>query len=154
MALPIGPVLYEFSKHVIRCSNCGQILRRGIPRFGPKEVGCSNCNTINRTGLKEWKDFSLISQIGIAITEIIAPSRFGKIFYSFLFYSLVIIVIGFFSSVAFIAKWPFCGIGILVFWVPVLVGGPILRLIRLIKESNKYSETKVPPLWKKSVILK
>ena len=152
MEAPFWEVLQELSKHIVRCNNCDQILRRGIPRFGPKEVTCSNCNTINRTGLKEWEEFSLINQIGIAISEIIAPSRFGKVFYSFLFYNLVIIAIGFFCSVAFIANWPFCGIGILVFWVPVMVGGPIIRIIRLINESNRYSETKVPPVWKKSVI--
>ena len=61
-----------------------------------KEVCCSNCTSIIRTGLKEWEEFSLINQIGIAISEMIAPSRFGKVFYSFLFYNLVIIAIGFF----------------------------------------------------------
>lgn len=62
----------------MQCPECGEILRRGEPRFGPARIKCGKCGQIINSGLTPWKEKSFLSKCAIAFSELIAPSRWGK----------------------------------------------------------------------------
>jgi hypothetical protein len=106
------------------CPMCRCRLRGGWPRFGPAVVKCGYCGATVQTGLKEWASYPTVRRVFLAIGELGAPSAMG----SELFVGLLV--------------------G-LTCWSTVVGAVPlILRLSRMIKESNGYSRTSEPPTWK------
>lgn len=143
-------VLKEISRHNVRCGQCGQIMRRGIPRFGPGEVICGNCGALNRTGLEGWSDLFLPRKLWLAFLEIVTPSRFGKTCYTFLVLNMISWILLGASLFMFVVGSPVCGWITLGVYLFCFYGLAIYRLIRIIRESNEYTETRRPPVWKLS----
>lgn len=102
------------------CPHCGNSLGHGYRRFGPAQVECYFCGETAQTGLTPWADLSGQQKLIMAVTEIIVPS------YGPMWSTLVLTVI-------------------LFYFVPILNA---LYLIRMILESNRYSQTGALPRWK------
>jgi hypothetical protein len=142
-----------------RCSRCGTILKRGTPRFGPREVKCGECGHVMETGLTPWADLPATRRIIVGLGEIIAPSRWGKVFFVLLLEfvlaslyvcGLTIVLAGisaFLPSWAAPVPWVIAGVGTL-----ALLTIPVVRLVRMVKESNQYSETATPVEWKAGIL--
>src|SRR5688572_3953445 len=138
----------------ISCPHCRTVLRRGKPRFGPSKVQCGHCGVIIGTKFKPWAEVSLIKKILIAISEIIGPSRWGAFPFVFLLNLISLFVYGFllalFEVMVFdsIFKFPPIVSGIFNWGIIiVIVLSLIFRLIQLIRESNNFSRTNIPPVW-------
>lgn len=125
-------------------------MRRGIPRFGPGEVICGKCGALNRTGLEGWRDLFLPRKLWLAFLEVVTPSRFGKTCYTYLVLNMISWILVGASLFLFIVGSPVCGWITLVVYLFCFYGLAIYRLIRIIRESNEYSDTLRPPVWKLS----
>lgn len=145
------------------CPDCRTILKRGRPRFGPEIIKCRNCGREIRTGLTGWSHLSPAEKVFIGISEIIAPSRFGPVLYSLIFEFLIgfllCIPIGCLLvsihdpltalvSQNFATFIEFSLVGLLLL---IIIAALTARLIRLVKESNEFSKTNIPPEWKAGV---
>jgi hypothetical protein len=147
----------------LTCGRCRTLLKRGKPRFGPAKIACGNCGLVIETGLTPWADLSLIKKAFVAIGEVIAPSRWGPFFFVLLLNTLLLLLFGLVFA---------CILNVLLTAVAetstaaadvlggVLVGLVVLgtisllvyRLVCLIKESNEYSRTGVPVVWKARIL--
>jgi hypothetical protein len=134
------------------CPQCRKRIRRGLRRFGPAQVRCGHCDALVQTGLDSWAQLPTGRKIIAALGEIIAPSWMGlsgcdAVFliplmqvFLWLMVALPLALIGFAissnSPVGFL-------IGLLVY--PALL---VWRLVKMIRESNAYTQTSTPPVWK------
>jgi hypothetical protein len=115
------------------------------------------------TGLTPWADLSLVRKAFVALGEVIAPSRWGAFFYVLLLNFVLLLVLGMFCAcVSFVfveivssvlgdagsaVGWGIIGIAVL-----GIAALPVIRLVLLIVESNAYSRTGVPPVWKAGIL--
>jgi hypothetical protein len=145
----------------IICHQCNKNIRRGIRKFGPAQVRCGNCDTVLSTNLDEWANLSSGRKTSLAIQEILIPSWIGvqasscngllatvllQITFWFLCwlpFSLIAFAIGDSTPIASVFFNILMYLGMLVY--PLLL---IVRLVRMIRESNAFTLTKTPPVWK------
>ena len=140
-----------------QCSNCFNQLRRGTRRFGPKEVICANCGEAIHLGLKEWARLSTGDKILQAAGELLWPSWLGMVgcngilvgiivqFGLFMFAAMPLMLVG--TTLGLDS-----GLGTTIFVLayltyPVLL---IIRLVRIVRESNAYTHNHVLPTWGKA----
>lgn len=140
--------MYYVVFRYVKCPSCGAVVRRGVPRFGPREAACANCGALLQTGLTPWGEMPFRQKLGTSLFELLAPSRLGKPLYALILQFAFLFVLCSASIGAFLAKTVACGW--LLFATMLLLGTvwPAVRLIRLIRESNEYTRTGVPPSWK------
>ncbi len=143
-----------------QCPQCRSVLRRGVPRFGPSQVKCGKCGLVIDTPLKPWAKLSFFAKLFTALGEIIAPSRLGVFFYALISNFLLYVIFGSFFGCGLYVLWPsglsaeqttgliWALVCLLVF---LIIGLPIIRLILLIRESNEYSASGIPPVWKAGI---
>lgn len=143
----------------LMCGGCGTPLKRGEPRFGPAEIVCGNCGLVRKTGLTSWMDLSPVEKVFVALGEVVAPSLwqpFGNVLmlnfflllicgsvFALVLYALQVAVSGVSPAAADVLEGIMVGL-----FVTGMISRPVYRLICLIKESNEYSRTGVPPVWK------
>jgi hypothetical protein len=84
----------------------------------------------------------------IGVWEILAPSRLGVPFYALMLNFIFVCIVSSFSLGAFFANAPICGYGFLLLEAIFFLIVPIVRLFRLIGESNEYLRTGESPAWK------
>ena len=137
-------MIYRYSE----CPVCKTVLRRGVLRFGPSQIRCANCGLILRTGLTPWASLSPTQKFVIGVWELLAPSRLGVPIYALILNFIFVCTISSFSMGAFIVNAPTCGYGILLLEAIFFLVVPVIRLFRLIGDSNKCSRTGEPPAWK------
>jgi hypothetical protein len=141
------------------CTHCNKNIRRGIRRFGPAQVRCGHCDTVLNTNLDGWASLSSERRILLAVQEFFFPSWIGvqasscngllatffiQLFFWFLcflpFVGLVSLI-GNPSTNIFSNILMYLGMSA----YPILL---IVRLIRMIQESNAFTRTGTPPIWK------
>lgn len=132
----------------LECESCFNVVRNGSPRFGPSQVVCGFCGTTLETGLTPWESLSMPRRAVLVISEFISSSRLGGgILGVFLpaFGAGIAFTIWFFIGLDGNEPlaWSFClaGLSIYFLFIP-------LRLIRMILESNRYSDNEEVPVWK------
>jgi len=131
----------------IECPSCRRVLRRGLPRFGPREVKCRSCGLLMQTGLTPWAGLTAGKKVETGLMEILAPSRLGKPAYALIFQALILIVLCGLSTFGFLLDVLLCGWAACAALLLVGLIWPPIRLIRLIRESNAHTETGLPPTW-------
>jgi len=148
-------------KYTVRssvCPHCQHKLARGQRRFGPAQVRCRRCGSTLQTGLDEWAELPPLRKALSAIGEILLPSWIGvtgctglivgALIQLFLWvmvplplYVIVSVLDPNLQStaaaLAFVAGQ---------FLYPLLL---VVRLTRLIRESQVYTRTHEPPVWGK-----
>lgn len=102
------------------CPYCRNSLGHGWRRFGPAKVECHFCGKTVETGLTPWADLPEQQKLTMALTEIVAPS-YGN-------------------------PGAGCLLTALLFYLMPIINA--LYLNRIIGESNRYSQTGAPPIWK------
>ncbi len=154
---------------VTECSHCYREIIAGRHKFGPAKVICLGCKKVLKTNFTPWADLStgrklLLALSEFCLSELIVPS-WNRPIWAFLgnlfawwFVSGAIVLLGHFTlssvlssesiSTSIESKVPIFA-AILGF---ILVPG--LRLIRMIVESNKYSRSGIPPIWRISPLLR
>ncbi len=162
---------YTVRYAVTECPHCGSEIMRGHHRFGPKHVQCYSCKQVMETGLTPWADLPTGRKLLLALSELIVPSWnfpmkafIGNLF-AWYFVSgmlgllggalILVFAISYDSSSIFSitqgdSSWFNTAMTIDVI-VAAIIGFlliPVQRLIRIIIESNKYSKTGIPPVWK------
>jgi hypothetical protein len=143
----------------LTCERCGTPLKRGKPRFGPAEIVCGNCGIVRKTSLTSWTNLSPVEKVFAALGEVVAPSLwqpFGNVlmlnFFRLLIYASLLALVLYALQAAISEASPAAanvleGIMVGLFAIG-MISRPVYRLICLIKESNEYSRTSVPPVWK------
>jgi hypothetical protein len=132
----------------LECESCLKVIRRGTPRFGPSRVTCGFCGARLETGLTPWNSLSTSRKIIVALGEFISPSGLGgsiiglvlPLFLAFIFCSIFLALS--FSGDQSLA-WVFCLAGLAIYLVL-----PPIQLIRMIAESNRFSDHGEVPIWK------
>lgn len=159
--------LIEFTRRMTLCSSCNRRLKFGYRRFGPAEVKCGYCGNFHSTNLKQWAEYSTQEKSRLALSEILFPSCTGipvtgcnnilvlVVFCSFLCSIpaiLGVLPLDFLRSVLdrdtqiYMEMIEFAYISLCGFWIyPALMG---VRLFLMVRESNDYSRSKIPPVWK------
>jgi hypothetical protein len=151
----MGTIRYTVRRNV--CPHCGHLLSGGQRRFGPPQIRCGRCGAVLQTGLAAWADLSPVRKILAAVEEIILPSwinavgctgllvkAFTQLFlWAIVQMPLILIVTG---------SDPKMGNAISVLLVGIV--GPLLypallamRLGRMIRESQAYTQRGDPPVW-------
>ena len=138
------------------CPQCGRRIRRGFRRFGPAQVRCGHCNATLQTGLDQWSDIPSGRKVLLAIWEILAPSWMSipgcegmliipmiQVFFWVMVAVPFILIATSLDPGGTGITWWLVPAGMLVY--PLLL---ILRLYRMIRETNAYKRTGVPPAWK------
>lgn len=141
----------------IQCSHCLNRLRRGTRRFGPKEVVCAQCgNTVN-LALTEWSELSTSDQILQAAGEFLWPSWLGMVGCNGILVGIIV-----HASLFAFAAIPLMMVGMLfgpdsIFGIIAFLLAPltypvllIVRLVRIVRESNAYTRDHVLPTWGKA----
>ena len=138
------------------CPHCQHKLARGQRRFGPAQVRCSRCGSTLQTGLDEWARLPILRKALSAVGEILFPSWIGVagctgvivgvITQLFLWvivpaplYVIVSVLDPNLQSTAAVLA--------LVagqFLYPLLL---VIRLARMVRESQTYTRTQEPPVW-------
>ncbi|MEW5957693.1 MAG: HEAT repeat domain-containing protein [Chloroflexota bacterium] len=151
-------ITYKTKVRYTVCPHCGSAIRQGWRRFGPAQVKCGYCSKIMETGLNMWADLSQKRKLLLTIKELLVPSwispiraLLGTFFFGYL-------VGGFFCGWGLMITtftvysghnppvWVYIGwifLGTLTYFLLI----PGFRLFRIIRESNQYSRTGVPPTW-------
>jgi hypothetical protein len=152
-------------KYTVRttvCPQCGNKMR-APRRFGPAQVRCGQCGATLQTNLTEWANLSTMQKGLVAAGEIILPSWIGVSGFTG-------IVIGLVTQFFLWAMTPLPLYMLLAivspegltdqsapFFLPAFLIGPLLyplllivRLGRMIRESQTYTRTQVPPVWGKA----
>ncbi len=141
----------------LSCPRCHTTLRRGTPRFGPARVVCANCGQLVETNLTPWSDLTSARKVSAVVSEIIAPSRWGKSCYVLLINFILCMVLVLMVSMCAFAFSGEQGLFGTAFWAVIALSMLVYlavtarRLARLIKESNHYSLNREPPTWKAGV---
>lgn len=141
----------------LSCPRCSTTLRRGKPSFGPTKVVCGKCGQLIETTLTPWSNLSFTRKILAAISEVIAPSRWGPSCYVLLLNFILLMVFGFLVTVCVAlfageqglfgpACWGLLFGGIFIYLIVT-----VTRLARLTRESNHYSQTGEPPKWEAGI---
>ena len=143
-----------------QCPRCRLVLRRGMPRFGPSQVKCGKCGLVIDMPLNTWAELPFFTKLFTAFGEIIAPSRLGVFFYALISNFLLHVIFGSFFGCGLYMLWP-SGLSaeqtnglvwaLVCFLAFLIITLPIIRLILLIRESNEYSATGIPPVWKAGI---
>jgi hypothetical protein len=149
------------------CPKCNGLIRTGYRYFGPSLIVCGHCNETINSGLKTWRELGIGRRIFITFAELIWPSWMGinkldGIVIRLLLELTLFVTFG-------LALWGiYCGISYglgavfgnvnfanetnieflgysMFFSFPIF---HLVRLIRMIIESNTFSMNRVPPLWK------
>jgi uncharacterized protein (DUF983 family) len=146
-------VSYQFQ--ITTCTACGNKIRNGFRRFGPAQVNCYFCGKTIQTSLTPWQDLTQNQKVSMTLAELLAPSWNypGVTLVLTLFFgilvggAIVIMPLVFLFRNSHIPDWLTCSLycpSILVYIL--LFNGT--RLLKMISESNKYSMTGTPPIWK------
>jgi len=106
--------------HYKVCPYCNNSLGHGYRRFGPTEVNCHFCGKAVRTGLTPWADLPDQQKLTMALTEVVAPS--------------------------YANPGAGCLLTMLLFYLMPFINA--LYLYGIVSESNRYSQTGTPPIWK------
>ena len=106
----------------LTCPACGKKICNGVPRFGPGKVKCGHCNAYIDSRLDEWAGLFPGEKFEFGIKEILSPSFFN--FYWVLFVCFTL---------------PLYPLYLLLF---------LGRLLYMIHESNRFTSTRVSPVWK------
>ena len=115
----------EYGKtHFIVCPHCQVSLGNHQTTFGPSSVECFNCGKSLQTGLTPWADFSFFEKAWISLGEFVAPT--------FYYNNRTQACLDTFVPLFFLN--PFINIG---------------KLVWEINESNAFSKSGKPPIWKK-----
>jgi hypothetical protein len=116
--------------HYLHCPNCRAVLHKGRrPRgFGPGYVRCKGCSIVFDSTLDEWAGLSLREKLSAAAKEFVLPSSLEKMSPNTV-YLLII-----FSP-------------LLVLALPFLVPASLVRLLKMVRESNRFTRTRIPPVW-------
>jgi hypothetical protein len=104
------------------CPYCHSSLGSHCKTFGPSKVKCDNCDETVETGLTPWADLSIAKKLTTAIREILFPTY------------------------AYSNQLEGCLYLLVLFWLLIPIA--FVKLILAIGESNRYSQTAVPPVWK------
>jgi hypothetical protein len=145
------------------CPKCNHTLYRGSRVIGPGTVECKACRANISTNLCEWKNLKTSSKIWQVVREIFSPTYTGvdsgslRIIMTFFIWML--------STIPFVMLMlPFMEAGrktggaigpvgeafmivlgtLAMLWYPVLI---LLRLIRMIRVSNRFLTDGKPPRW-------
>jgi hypothetical protein len=144
----------------LTCPYCQALLKRGKPRFGPDAIKCGNCAREIKTGLSPWLKFSPRDRFFLGLGELFAPSRWGTVLTALLLELVIcpatVIVFacpGLFihaiASAIFSDMAATIIVSIIFSILPLgLLALSFSRLTRMIKESNEYSQTGLPPSWR------
>jgi hypothetical protein len=151
---------YEVQYAVSKCPYCGNAVMAGHRRFGPKQVQCYSCKQIMDTDLTPWKNLSAKRKLFAALAELILPSWNlpAKAFLgNLLAWCFVSITIGGLGSIFIVAygyssSWYDLAMNLNNIAAPIIgfLFVPGQRLFRMIRESNQYSQTGIPPIWRVS----
>lgn len=150
--------------HVTECPHCWREIMAGRHRFGPAKVVCYSCKQVLETGLTPWADLSTGRKLLLALSELIVPS-WNRPIWAFLgnlfawwFVSGAIALLGHFTLSSVLSSESIStSIESQVLIFAAILGFilvPGLRLIRMIVESNKYSRSGIPPVWRISPMLR
>lgn len=132
----------------LECESCLKVIRRGTPRFGPSQVTCGFCGARLETDLTPWKSLTTSRKIGVVLREFVSPSGLGgsviglvlPMFLAFVFCS---VFVGLSLSGDQGLAWVSCLAGLAIYLVL-----PPIQLIRMIVESNRFSDHGEVPTWK------
>jgi hypothetical protein len=144
------------------CSKCGNTLISKRHWFGPAEIRCGQCETVLRTGFDEWDKLPPDRKFLYAVGEILWPSWIGATGCNGIFVKLLVQV--FLWTIA-----PMPLVFILAIFDPelqspisiltILFLGPLvypillaIRLTRMIRESQAYTQQGVIPVWGKRAV--
>jgi hypothetical protein len=147
----------EYTIRTTACLQCGSKI--GAPRrFGPAQVRCGQCGTTLQTGLTEWANLSPPRKILLAAIEIISPSWLGTSGFTGIVAGLLtqlflcaiapiplyipIVLLNLESTI-----WGMLTIGVGQFLYPLVL---VVRLVRMVRESQAYTRTQEPPVWGKA----
>ena len=148
-------------KYTIRttvCPHCQQKLARGKRRFGPARVRCVRCGSTLETGLEEWAALPPLRKAVSAIGEILLPSWIGVTGCTGLIVGVltqlflwVIVPVPLYVIVAVLdpnLQSTAAALALVAgqFLYPLLL---VIRVARLIRESQAYTRTHEPPVWGK-----
>jgi len=148
-------------KYTIRttvCPRCQQKLARGKRRFGPAHVRCVRCGSTLETGLDEWAALPPLRKAVSAIGEILLPSWIGVTGCTGLIVGVltqlflwVMVPVPLYVIVAVLdPNLQSTGAALALvagqFLYPLLL---VVRVARLIRESQAYTRTHEPPVWGK-----
>jgi hypothetical protein len=144
----------SFTIHFMVCPHCGKRIKRGIRYFGPAEVKCKQCQEVVPTRLMSWHDLSIVQKIWFSVVEILVPTFYGmRGFDAVLVLFLQITLWG-------VGMVPFVLIGTIFEKIPALFSFfmflgfltypaiLVVRLVRMIQESETYTTRKQIPTWK------
>jgi hypothetical protein len=148
---------------VVQCPQCDAQIARGHRRFGPGQVRCYNCKAVLQTGLPSWAGLSPQQKRRVVLLELLVPSwnRPVSAFIGNLTACILVsiwfatIPCALISAYGYGKAWQAAAIVALLVIAP-LVGVllvPGLRLWRMIRESDHYTETGEPPIWRISPLL-
>jgi hypothetical protein len=137
----------------IVCGHCGGKMKQGDRYFGPAQVKCGRCGTVMRSGYREWSALSTGGRLLGAFLELLCPS-----FLATTSPLLRMLVTGFVVMFIYVvvthnaieqhiirpASAPWLGsLAVGLYFLLLLT-----RLFFLVRESNRYTKTGVPPVWK------
>jgi hypothetical protein len=139
------------------CPFCKQEIKKGYHRFGPTRVICCNCGNVLETGLTPWNNLSAGKKLYYCFLELIIPSwecPVKAFIGNIMIWYFIANLIGFCLYYLFGSKPEQIRLDVLISGTIALFLVPGLRLIILISESNKFSSTNKPPVWRKSSFLR
>ncbi len=153
-------IAYKVRYVVTECPYCGSGIMGGHHRFGPKQVQCYHCKKVMGTGLTPWTDLPTGRKLLLALSELLVPSWnlpvwtfIGNLFAWYLV-SGMLGMLGWAFIFAYDDGSGWADTALTINVIAAIAIGFLLvpgqRLIRMIVESNRYSKTGVPPVWRKS----
>ena len=137
----------------LSCPDCKGKLKRGERYFAPAEVKCGGCGAIVASGFPEWANLSVIGKVVCATLELLAPSFISTFSIAGRFFVNAFLMLALWIVASNIAKeqggihaslagiW---GVLPIILYLVFL----LVRLFRLIGESNRFSESGETPTWR------